>query len=276
MEALELILKIGLWIALIAVVAVCLLLLGLQHSLMYRPRKYSAETVASSAARLLRYPLAGEGEQVSFLFGQEKLPDQLWILCSGNSAVALCLESLVVQAEKEGVGFCLFDLPGYGLSEGKAYPSKVRASMVQLREALAENYSTTVEEIDSRIRLFGHSIGAASALIAAEVFGTKRLVLISPFTTMTEMSRRSVGWPLCNLNLHRYDNRARMRSLAERGGKATILHGNEDGLIPIEMSRELAEKFPDVVTLIEVPGAGHTNILGIAEQQILKALAQSE
>ena len=265
-------LKSSALIVLIVIVAVCLLLLVFQRSLMYYPRKYSAERLENSLAQLFRYDLVGEGEQVSFLLGDEKLPDQIWIVCSGNGAVALGWESFVAHAERKGVAFCLFELPGYGLSKGKADPSSVRASMVQLRKALADNYSTSLEEIDSRVSFLGHSIGAASALIGAEEFGAKRLVLISPFTTMTAMARRSVGWPLCYLNLHRYDNRARLKSLAERGGKATVIHGVKDGLIPLGMSRELAAKFPDVVTLEEIPGAGHNDIIEIAGRQILAAI----
>jgi len=36
-----------------------------------------------------------------------------------------------------------------------------------------------------------------------------------------------------------------------------IFHGTEDDSVPIEPSREFAELRPDLVELVEVPGAGH-------------------
>ena len=272
MEIFETLFKRGFAVALVVVVVVCLLLLGFQRSLMYYPRGYSGKRVEESGARQLRYFLVGEGEQVAFLLGEDELPDRIWVFCSGNGALALDWVSFVSSFDDSSVGFCLFELPGYGLSAGSAEPSSVRESMQQLRGALAEAYSVSVEEVDARVCFLGHSIGAATALIGAEEFGAKRLVLIAPFTTMTEMAQLSVGWPLCLLNLHRYDNRARLRSLRERGGKATVFHGTADGLIPVKMSRELEAEFTEQVSLTEIEGAGHNDVIDRASAEIRAAI----
>jgi hypothetical protein len=60
--------------------------------------------------------------------------------------------------------------------------------------------------------------------------------------------------------------------VAKRGARVSVFHGVDDEVIPIEMSRELAGSHPDAVKLIEVPDAGHNDILDIAERQIAEAL----
>ena len=87
------------------------------------------------------------------------------------------------------------------------------------------------------------------------------MVLLSPFTTLTEMARGTVGWPLCHLNRHRFDNRTRLASIVARGARVRIVHGTADGIIPVSMARELAAAHPAAVQLTEVPGAGHNDML---------------
>lgn len=114
----------------------------------------------------------------------------------------------------------------------------------------------------------GHSIGCAAALMIADDLDVKRAILISPFTTMTEMGRRVLGWPLCHLNLHKFDNRTHLAAVVKKGACVTIFHGTDDDQVPISMSRELTAANSQAVKLIEVSGAGHNDIIGIAETQI--------
>jgi pimeloyl-ACP methyl ester carboxylesterase len=88
------------------------------------------------------------------------------------------------------------------------------------------------------------------------------------------MGRHTVGWPLCYLLRHNYDNRARLRDLATRQPlpRITIFHGGDDGLIPASMGRELASLFPAMITFHEIPGADHNSVLSGARAQIFAAM----
>src|SRR5205085_1923334 len=81
----------------------------------------------------------------------------------------------------------------------------------------------------------GHSLGAAAALSAADALSLTRVVLLAPFTSMTDMARRTVGWPLCYINRHRFDNLARLAALASRGARVHVFHGALDEVIPVAL-----------------------------------------
>jgi pimeloyl-ACP methyl ester carboxylesterase len=85
-----------------------------------------------------------------------------------------------------------------------------------------------------------------------------------------------VGWPLCWLLLHNYDNRARLGELAARPRppRVVIFHGDDDQSIPVAMGRELAAMFPGMIAFHEVPGAGHNTILSAARRQIFAAMRE--
>jgi pimeloyl-ACP methyl ester carboxylesterase len=156
------------------------------------------------------------------------------------------------------------DYPGYGACAGKPSPknilSNTRAAVAALAAHLAD---ATVNE---RIAVYGHSLGAAAVLQYAAVEPVRRVVCIAPFTTMRAMARRRVGWPLCTLLDHNFDNEACVTILRQREIPMLIVHGTEDRVIPVEMGRRLAEV--SGAAYIEVPGAGHVDITDEAEDQV--------
>ncbi|MFH0794481.1 MAG: hypothetical protein V2A74_10675, partial [bacterium] len=117
-------------------------------------------------------------------------------------------------------------------------------------------------------------IGAAAGLNYAVRHPVRRVVLVSPFTSLSDMARRAVGWPLCKLLLEDYNNRARLRQLANRKNPPTvaILHGANDDIIPVGMGRELSETFPEMIAFTEIPHCDHNWILSVAEKQIHAAM----
>ena len=169
-------------------------------------------------------------------------------------------------------GYLLIDYPQYGSCEGKPNPASIRESSLAAVKWLAEELQVSIDDLKPRLSVIGHSIGCAAALMIADDLDVKRAVLISPFTTMTEMGRRVLGWPLCYLNRHRFDNRAHLAAIVKKGARVTIFHGMDDHNVPISMSRELAAAHSSAVNLIKVPGAGHNDIIDIAAAQIAAAM----
>ena len=113
-------------------------------------------------------------------------------------------------------------------------------------------------------------------MIAATEFGIQRGVLLSPFTSTMDMTREVTGFPLGFLVTHRFDNKARLAELAARGsGKVIILHGTDDEVIPVEMSRRLAAGQREIVRLVEIPGAHHNDIPDHNPEQVAEALMET-
>jgi pimeloyl-ACP methyl ester carboxylesterase len=131
-----------------------------------------------------------------------------------------------------------------------------------------------VVELEQRSAVLGHSLGAAAACQFAARHAVARVVLVSPFTELRAMARRSVGWPLCWLLRGNFDNRARLAEITARtpAPPVVILHGDDDEVIPVAMGRTLAAELGDRCRYQEIAGADHNGILGMAESQIWAAM----
>jgi pimeloyl-ACP methyl ester carboxylesterase len=150
----------------------------------------------------------------------------------------------------------------------------VEENIVELTDALRKDLHWSEEEFQKRTGVLGHSLGSAAALIAADRLHLQSAILCAPFTTMTDMAKRVIGWPLCYINRHRYDNLARLTSICARGAQVRIFHGCEDSAIPIAMSRKLAAAHPANVRLTEVPNCGHSEIVMDAAPAIGKSMLE--
>ncbi len=252
-----------------------LLLLGCQSKIIYFPRAYDAgaqRTWAQQKAERLEYA-TGQGRQVAFFVPprESTATGTIWLCFSGNGSVAQDWLSLLPGWDAS-FGYLLVDYPGYGDCAGHPNPSSIRESSQAAVVALAAHLKTTPEALRPRLAVLGHSIGCAAGLMAAADQGVKRVVLIAPFTSMTDMGRRVLGWPLCYLNLHRFDNRRHLAAVVKQGARVTIFHGTADEVIPISMSRELAAAHPESVTLHEEAGQDHNFIVGNCAAKIGAAM----
>jgi pimeloyl-ACP methyl ester carboxylesterase len=124
-----------------------------------------------------------------------------------------------------------------------------------------------------KMRFFGHSLGAAVALIAASEYHIQKGVIISPFTSTMDMAKIVIGLPIGPLVTQRYDNSARLRELESFGDtRVMIIHGVEDEVIPVEMGRQLKTEHPNMVQLVEIPGGHHNDLSMIATDQIIVSM----
>jgi uncharacterized protein len=243
-----------------------LFLLCCQSKVIYHPNPNRAESL-QELSRLRGVSLGyvtSQGRQQAYLMpprlgGMEAAP--LWLCFAGNGSLALdWLPMLGLWDEKHA--YLLVDYPAYGACEGSPTPQTIRENIRGAFTALAAHLKVDEASLRHRSQVLGHSLGAAAALMAAEELELSRAVLLSPFTTMTEMGRLLLGWPLCLLNQHRFDNERTLRVMASRAGaRAIIFHGSEDEVIPVAMGRSLAEVHPAVVSFHELPGVHHNDIL---------------
>jgi len=262
--------------AALAVAGVAALLLGWQERMIYFPRNYAAGEVADFVARggeVLPFVTAQGGQRAFFRPGRPDA-DRLWLLCAGNASLALDL-SEEARRWDPGAGWLFVDYPGYGGNPGRPSPGAVRETLRGAVMALAAHLGTTPAALAPRLGAAGQSLGAAAALMAADEFQWNRVVLLAPFTTMTEMGRLVVGWPLCLLNRHRYDNRRPLASLCARGARVWIVHGVDDEAIPVAMARDLAAVDARAVRLVEVPGGRHNDLWDVAPDALTRVFLEA-
>lgn len=250
-----------------------------QSKLIYFPRCYSPYTVQNWEKRTQGKSIdftTSQGKQRAFLQGNLTSPRNLWVVCGGNATVALDWSSWIGSKAPQEDAWLLVDFPGYGACEGSPSPHHIRESLRTVIPLAAQSVGLTTTPDPARLRVFGHSLGAAACLIAATEFNIHNGVLVSPFTSTMDMSRVVTGVPLGFLVTHRYDNAARLDELIARGPtKITILHGTHDSIIPIHMSRSLVEGRESSIHLIEIQGAGHNDIAESHPAPLAHALRDS-
>jgi len=239
-----------------------------QGNLIYYPRRYSAAHKALEKVESVFY-LSGGQKQWAYLFGREegKSPARVWWIFSGNGSVALDWVGRVEKVDPTiDQVFVLFDYPNYGFNRGRPHPKTIRRSVDDSIPVIAGKLGLPVDELISRSRTVGHSLGSAVALDTAGRLGMHRVVAISPFTSMRDMADRNFGGVLTPLLNHHYDNETAIDLLLKSDPPASVIifHGDSDRLIPDEMSRSLAARDAEAaaVQFRSVPGAGHNDIVG--------------
>lgn len=261
----------------LVVVSIVVLLLVAQDKLIYHPRPYrEAEISSYKQVQPLAYSTSQGRQQCYYVparSGAAHPQSPLWVVFSGNGSRALDWMELVKAYPSDQDAFLLIDYPGYGACAGHPSSQNIQESANAALGALAAQFKVPVEELQPRLKVLGHSLGAANALAFASAHPVSRVVLIAPFSSLRDMARRTVGWPLCNLLRDNFDNRARMQEITQRTTvpAVEILSGTEDEVIPFTMGRELAGISPKV-HFEAVEAAGHNDILMLAESRIFAAM----
>lgn len=260
-----------------------LLLSCAQGKLIYFPQKYSERDLVAAKQQYVAVSFqTSQGAQCAFYFppreGADGVPAEVWLLYCGNASVALDWEDFIAGYPDSRTGFLLVDYPGYGACEGSPSPRTIAEASDAAIKELENHLEGRGEVAGMRVNVLGHSLGAAAALQVAGTNRVEKAVLVSPFTSMSDMAYRSVGFPLHLLLRHRFDNRARLAEIGTQAHKPaiTIFHGDRDEVIPVVMSRKLAGEFPGLVTYHEVVGGNHNDIIFMAKRAIFEAMTEAD
>jgi uncharacterized protein len=259
------------------------LLYFFQDSMIYFPRKYNSSYRLESGIDYIPITYeTSQGKQTSFYLPPMEVnsssPLKIWVLFGGNAALALDWYYFVREYPDKSAGFLLFDYPGYGYSQGKPSPASIfESSNVAIDKLLSTTLKDNSKENVS-LNVLGQSLGTGPALEFSNSHPTQHIILLSPFTSLLDMAKRSVGIPLCYLLKHRFDNKATLKKVLEKNKtkSITIIHGTKDEVIPVSMGRRLANEYMDSIKYIEIPSGDHNRLLSIAQNRIFKAMEEDE
>ena len=258
-----------------------------QDRLIWHPRPYSRGEVESFPLPLAALAFhTAQGSQTAFYAPPRDgraLPSTLWVLFAGNGSLVLDWDDIIRGDTDRGHAFLLVDYPGYGRCEGQPSPASIRENAAGAMDALARRLgqadgpalARALTTGGGRLAVMGHSIGTGTALeFAARRPEVSRVVLVSPFTSLRDMARGVVGWPLCWLLRGNFDNRARLAELAARPlpPAVFIFHGDEDTMIPPTMGRVLAAAHPNCTRFESVAGGNHDDTAYRAGPALLAVL----
>jgi pimeloyl-ACP methyl ester carboxylesterase len=115
----------------------------------------------------------------------------------------------------------------------------------------------------SDLLIIGRSIGTGFASYHASLTSPQKLLLISSFDTLAQITKTHYPvYPITFLLKTDLDNAAN----ASFGKEILMIHGTEDVIIPIERGRALFEKLPQQKkTFVSIPGYAHNDVLDSPE-----------
>ena len=249
--------------------------------------KWRRWAVALGAALALGLGVAGGCGQTSLIFpapprGREPAyPDQLvrldgaaFVYFHGPKVVAYFHGNgedladsipMVSLLRTLGVGVLAVEYPGYGVAAGT--PSE-QGAYAAAETAL--RWLRTGRGVDSdRVVLLGQSLGTGVAAEMARRGLGARMVLISPFTSVGDMARRTIPLFPASFVRHRFDTEAKAPAIAI---PVLIIHGREDEVVPFAMGERLATVFPQA-RFVPVQGGRHNDLLTLHALAVREALA---
>jgi len=171
----------------------------------------------------------------------------------GNGSEAYQLTAEIDSFHEWGAGFLMVEYPGYGLNPGK--PSE--GSILTTAEA---HYEWAVSQgIDPEsVVLYGHSLGAASAIHLASERQCGLLVVSAPFLSARAMGKRQMPFfPTGLLLKDQYRSDLKMPKVE---APLLVIHGRKDRVIPHAMGKALSELHSGKNTFVSVENANHNNL----------------
>lgn len=169
------------------------------------------------------------------------------------------------------IGIFIFDYRGYGLSEG--VPSE-QGTYIDGEAAMSHIASRT--DIDqSKILLFGRSLGCSIAAEIAIRRKTYALVLESGFTSIQAMVSKMYSSIPGIETFARKFIKTQYNTLSKIGMISTpimIIHGNRDEIIPHDMGLELYKAANPPKRFYSIKGAGHNDAYIVGGSDYYKAI----
>jgi hypothetical protein len=226
---------------------------------------------------LVQYPSLDGKLLTALYFKTDQRPKGTIVHFHGNFGNVSNHFPLSLFLLKYGFDVLAFDYEGYGASEGRPTPKNlVEDGIASVRYAQAHLRSPS-----AGVAIFGQSVGGAAAIVvAAEEPLVKAALIEAAFSGHAAMARAALKrniltWPLypfAPLFMNRsYDPIRFVGRISPR--PVFFIHGDQDRIVPVQMSKELYERAIEPKKLWIVPGAGHLEPHHLAGVEYEKAVA---
>jgi pimeloyl-ACP methyl ester carboxylesterase len=175
---------------------------------------------------------------------------------------------LAEDLRRRGLGVVLAEYRGYGLSRDAGLPDE--AGLYEDGRAVLDAIEEQGTGAD-RVVLLGVSLGTGVAAELARQGRAAALILVSPFTSVTAMARRTVPLlPAAWLCPDRFDTLSKASGIHM---PTLVIHGENDEYVPLEMGRAVARAIPGAVLRV-VAGGRHTDLLVNTWPSVVDAIVE--
>lgn len=276
-------LRRGVLYLLVPYLGLILMFTWLQRSMMYFPARVAAVPTAECGlppdqVHEIEVPVADDVRLSGWLVlaagqaaddpadGLAQLTDgrTLLLYFPGNAGHRGYRANAIADFTELGIDVVLVDYRGYAENAGKPAETLLHADAREIQIWLAAHGASA-----DRLILFGESLGGAVAVrLAADLCrgGTPPagLLLRAPFSSMTDTACHHYPWlPVRWILVDRYES---IDHIGDVTCPLTIVHGTDDRVVPVRLSRNLFEAAPSRSTsgverrFIELPGVGHNQM----------------
>jgi pimeloyl-ACP methyl ester carboxylesterase len=193
-----------------------------------------------------------DGAELNALHFKQENPKGLIFFLHGNAGNLKTWATDIEYYKQVNYDLFMLDYRGYGKSSGKIQNQAQLMSDIRIAwNSVASQYT------DKNIVIYGRSLGTALATALAREVDPALLILVSAFSSMTEVAQAQ--YPFAPAWLLRYPLRTD-QNISEVSSKIVFIHGNEDQFIPIEHSHRLQSLTQKPSALLVIDGAAHNDI----------------
>jgi hypothetical protein len=189
------------------------------------------------------------------------------VVFHGNGETMDNRAALARDLGKRGLGVVLAEYRGYGLSAASGEPDE---------HGLYLDAAAVLEALEARgmgpdrVVLLGISLGTGVAAQMATCGAARSLILVSPFTSLTEEAHQVASWlPTGWLVPDRYDTLGKASCIRV---PTLVVHGDADEIVPFAMGRQIAAAIPGADLLV-LRGGHHNDLLRVWRGPLTDAIA---
>jgi uncharacterized protein len=252
----------------LAVLVVALLVLVLlawlfQRRLIYVPDRSSP--VVPTGVEEVRYPTDDGHELTGWWLPAESAEPYATVLVSGGNAGNRADRLPLAEGlASRGYSVLLMDYRGYGGNPGSPSEDGLIAD-----HRAAMSYLTGRRDVDPRrLVYYGESLGSAVAAARSAVDPPAALILRSPFPALADVAQNRFWFLPVGLLLR--DTYPTMAWLAEYEGPTLVVAAEHDTVVPVELSRRVADAHADAY--VEIPNADHNDSVMLSGRKVLDAI----
>ncbi|TCO60959.1 alpha/beta hydrolase [Actinocrispum wychmicini] len=251
-------------VAIVAAALVALLVAGVwvgQRRFVYFPTRLSGPTPPNAQPVILR---TSDGVELgAWLF---PAPGPVVLVANGNAGSRADRTPLADALVAVGLSVLLFDYRGFGGNHGR--PSE-RGLALDARAAY--RFLTHDRQVPpDQVIFYGESLGSAVVTELATEYPPAGLLLRSPFVDLASVGREV--FPFLPVRLMLRDRYPLAATIASVAVPTTVVLGTADVIVRPEQSRRVAEIAS--ATLVEVPGAGHNDLVLLNGPQLVAAVQE--
>jgi uncharacterized protein len=178
--------------------------------------------------------------------------DSVIIHYHGNAGSACDRSAYRPTLESPGASVIFVEYAGYSSDKRRPSRSLILNDVKNIREFAKK-------QAFKKIILYGESIGTGAASYHASIGGADSIILVSPFSSMTDVAQsKYLIYPAILLLREKFDNTAWLKGF---NGKVLILHGKNDYIIPPRFSKKLFNELETAnKEYVLLEGRGHNDL----------------